>query len=139
MSRAQAKEDDPSRSHLVGTAKFASIRGHQGQAQSPRDDLESLGYILVFLRLGKFPWQGLPVHGRAKKTRAIIEKKILMSAELLCVELYEEFAQYVQEVKDIPKGVRPLYGGFRQKLRRLAKREGVRYDNVHDWKIHRFL
>jgi len=28
--------------------------------------------------------------------------------------------------------------GFRQKLRRLAKREGVNYDNVYDWTIRRF-
>ncbi|KAK0268517.1 casein kinase I [Friedmanniomyces endolithicus] len=138
MSRAQAEEDDPSRSHLVGTTRFASIRGHQGQVQSPRDDLESLGYMLVFFRLGKLPWQGLPVHGRAKKNCAIMEKKIVTSAELLCEELHEEFAQYMQEVKDIPKGVRPLHGGFRQKLRRLANREGVKYDNVYDWTIRRF-
>jgi len=33
VSRAQAEEDNPSRSHLIGTARFASIRGHQGQGQ----------------------------------------------------------------------------------------------------------
>ncbi|TKA64678.1 hypothetical protein B0A55_10631 [Friedmanniomyces simplex] len=48
------------------------------------------------------------------------------SAEQLCEELPEEFAQYVQEVKDIPDGVRPHYEKLRQKFRRLAVREGVR-------------
>ncbi|KAK0258867.1 casein kinase I [Friedmanniomyces endolithicus] len=137
-SRAQATEDSPSRSHLVGTARFASIRGHRGQVQSPRDDLESLGYMLVFFCLGKLPWQSLPAHNRGERNRAIMEKKIATTAEQLCEELPGELAQYMQQVRKIPEGGRPHYGWFRQKFRRLAEREGVKYDNVYDWTIRRF-
>ncbi|KAK0839488.1 casein kinase I [Friedmanniomyces endolithicus] len=55
-----------------------------------------------------------------------MEKKMATSAEQLCDELPEEFAQYMQELKDIPAGVRPHYEELRQKFRRLAVREGVR-------------
>ncbi|KAK1812543.1 casein kinase I [Friedmanniomyces endolithicus] len=134
ISRVKAEEEEiPPRSHLVGTARFASIRGHQGQAQSPMDDLESLGYMMVFFVLGRLPWQGLQAYGRGEKTRAVMEKKMATSAEQLCEELPEEFAQYMQEVKDIPAGVRPHYDELRHKFRRLAVREGVRYDHVFDW------
>ena len=34
VSRVKAEEETPPRSRLVGTARFASIRGHQGQGQS---------------------------------------------------------------------------------------------------------
>ncbi|KAK0953951.1 casein kinase I [Friedmanniomyces endolithicus] len=54
-----------------------------------------------------------------------MEKKMATSAEQLCDELPEEFAQYMQELKDIPAGVRPHYEELRQKFRRLAVREGV--------------
>ena len=93
---------------------------------------------MVFFLLGRLPWQGLQAHGRGEKNRAVMEKKMATSAEQLCDELPEEFAQYMQELKDIPAGVRPHYEELRQKFRRLAVREGVRYDNVFDWTIRRF-
>ncbi|KAK1050695.1 casein kinase I [Friedmanniomyces endolithicus] len=55
-----------------------------------------------------------------------MEKKMATSVEQLCEELPEEFAQCMQEVKDIPAGVRPHYDELRHKFRRLAVREGVR-------------
>ena len=44
---------------MVGSARYASIFAHQGYDLSRRDDIESLGYMLVYLIKGKLPWQGL--------------------------------------------------------------------------------
>lgn len=44
---------------LVGTARFASVNAHEANEQSPRDDLESLGYVLSFCIKGLLEWQNL--------------------------------------------------------------------------------
>ncbi|CAI4228616.1 unnamed protein product [Auanema sp. JU1783] len=43
--------------NLVGTAKYASLRSHYGLELSRRDDLESLGYILLEFMIGELPWK----------------------------------------------------------------------------------
>jgi serine/threonine protein kinase len=42
---------------LIGTTRYMSVNMHQGLTSSRRDDLETLGYIMLFLYHGKLRWQ----------------------------------------------------------------------------------
>lgn len=44
---------------IVGTAKYCPIASHLGLEQHPKDDLESLGYALLYYVLGELPWGNL--------------------------------------------------------------------------------
>jgi serine/threonine protein kinase len=41
---------------FCGTPDYASIQALQGYEQGPRDDLESLGYVLLEMALDDLPW-----------------------------------------------------------------------------------
>jgi serine/threonine protein kinase len=82
--------------NLTGTARYASVNTHLGVEQSRRDDLESLGYVLLYFLRGSLPWQGLKAATKKQKYERISEKKMATPPELLCKGFPQEFVQYFQ-------------------------------------------
>lgn len=72
---------------LTGTARYASINALKGYEQSRRDDLESIGYVLVYLLKGSLPWQGLKVDKDEDRYKKIYQKKLGTPPEELCAGL----------------------------------------------------
>ena len=70
--------------NLTGTARYASINTHIGYEQSRRDDLETIGHVLLYFLKGTLPWQGLPGRSKAEKYANIKKKKKEVSIEELC-------------------------------------------------------
>ena len=137
------------RRRLVGTPRFASIRGHLGQGvymspcgsariniiavQSPSDDLESLGYMMIYFARGKLPWQGLKADGETDKHQRIVEMKTQLDVTELCTGLPQEFTEYMRYVKCLRNGQTPDYELLRDIFQRIAKTNGIDYDNIFDW------
>ena len=68
----------------VPYVSFLSFSALATTEQSRRDDLESLGYMLMYFNLGSLPWQGLKAATKKQKYERISEKKMSTPVEVLC-------------------------------------------------------
>jgi len=123
--------------NLTGTVRYTSINTHLGIEQSRRDDLESIGYMLVYFNKGNLPWQGLRGATKKQKYDKISEKKISISPEMLCKGLPNEFASYLSYVRGLRFEERPDYIWLRKMFRDLFIKLGYQYDGVFDWTVLR--
>ena len=85
---------------LTGTARYASINALNGYEQSRRDDLEAVGYVLLYFLRGSLPWQGLLVRNKDERYSKILEKKRSTSAEELCKGFPNEFCTYIDYTRN---------------------------------------
>ncbi|KAF7079101.1 hypothetical protein CFC21_083397 [Triticum aestivum] len=121
--------------NLTGTARYASCNTHLGIEQSRRDDLESIGYVLLYFLRGSLPWQGLKAATKKQKYDKISEKKLSTPIEVLCKTHPVEFASYFHYCHSLTFDQRPDYGFLRRLFRDLSDREGHQFDHVFDWTL----
>ncbi|XP_030541728.1 casein kinase 1-like protein 3 isoform X1 [Rhodamnia argentea] len=124
--------------NLTGTARYASCNTHLGIEQSRRDDLESLGYVLLYFLRGSLPWQGLKAATKKQKYDKICEKKLSTPIEVLCKSYPVEFASYFHYCHSLTFDQRPDYGFLKRLFRELFTREGYPFDYVFDWTILKY-
>ncbi|KAK8595579.1 hypothetical protein V6N13_000287 [Hibiscus sabdariffa] len=124
--------------NLTGTARYASCNTHLGIEQSRRDDLESLGYVLLYFLRGSLPWQGLKAATKKQKYDKICEKKVSTPIEVLCKSHPVEFASYFHYCHSLTFDQRPDYGFLKRLFRDLFAREGYEFDYIFDWTIIKY-
>ncbi|TQE02631.1 hypothetical protein C1H46_011787 [Malus baccata] len=123
---------------LTGTARYASCNTHLGIDQSRRDDLESLGYVLLYFLRGSLPWQGLKAATKKQKYDKICEKKLSTPIEALCKSHPVEFASYFHYCHSLTFDQRPDYAFLKRLFRDLFSREGYEFDYIFDWTILKY-
>ena len=110
---------------LTGTPRYASVRCHEGHEQSRRDDLESAIYVILYLSLGRLPWQGLKRHKGKERDDPILPVK---RATVEFPSLHPNFSKMLAHVRrDIGFDARPDYSRLRSWLAETARsRSGSR-------------
>ena len=119
--------------NLTGTARYSSCNAHNGLEQSRRDDMESIGYLLLYLFKEKLPWQGLKCKDKQEKYAKIKEMKISITPEKLCEGFPNEFAKYLNMVKKLGFEEEPAYKNYIQMFMNLFKAKDFEMDYVYDW------
>lgn len=122
---------------LVGTARYVSVNVHMGREQSRRDDLVSLGYVLLYFNRGSLPWQGRAVRAETSRQKhdKILERKTSITEEELCKGLPMEFILYLNYCKSLGFYERPDYQYLRHLFKDLFQRLRYEYDSKYDWTV----
>ena len=95
--------------HLIGTARYCGRNAHRGYEQGRRDDIESIGYVLMYFLLGILPWQGLKVKKNEDQFERIALKKYSTSFKELTEGQPEEFLLYFKHCDNLNFEDQPNY------------------------------
>jgi serine/threonine protein kinase len=127
----------PFRDHksFTGTARYASINTHMGAEQSRRDDLESVGHLLIYLLKGCLPWQNLQATNKKEKYDQILQKKVETPIDILCQNLPMEFGSFLEYCRKMKFNERPDYSYILRMFKDLFFKHGYIYDMIYDWSL----
>ena len=118
---------------LVGNARYSSINALEGGTISRRDDLESIGYLIIYLILGKLPWQGIIGNNREDKFYKILSVKKNTTPEELCKGLPPQFVQYIKYTRNLEFEADPDYNYLKNLFLSVLKSENHEFDYYYDW------
>ena len=119
---------------FTGTARYASLNAIRGAEQSRRDDLEAIGYMLLFFfSNGKLPWQGVSCKAKAEKYSKIYYMKKTLDFDDFCKNMPKEIITYMLYCRELDFEQKPDYNYLRGLFENILKSNGTFNDLHFSW------
>ena len=115
---------------FVGSLRYASVNALKLREQSRRDDLESIGYMLIFLIKRSLPWDNIKVENKRSSFYKISQFKQKLEPEILCRNLPKEFAEYIRYVKNLNFEEEPDYNYLKSLFQNLLRKQGFEEEKI---------
>ena len=109
---------------INGSLRYMSINSNSYYEQSRRDDLESLGYMLIYLIKKTLPWISIEKLNISKmeKFRKVRELKKSTLPEELCSGLPKEFSDYIKYCRNLSFEQEPNYNYLKNLFLEIIKK-----------------
>ncbi len=104
-----------------------------GIEQARRDDIEAIGYVLMYFMRGILPWQNMKAKDTKAKYQMIMEKKMSTPAEVLCKGFPSQMTTFINYSKGLKFQEKPDYNYLRSLLNSAKKNNKIVTDYVYDW------
>ena len=118
---------------LFGTSLFMSMNVVNGNEQSRKDDLESLGYMYIFLLTGELPWSRIKATTIDDMIEKIIDIQEKTSIEDLCKNIPNEMYLYLKYVRNLIFDQKPDYDYLKNLFLTILAKNGLNNDNLFSW------
>lgn len=99
-----------------GAPYFCTLNSLKGVKSTRRDDMEAVGFMLLYLKKGNLPWMQEPNVSRIEKARERV------SLEQLCAGEHPVFSEYLQYCQGLRFEEKPSYDYLRNLLQQTARR-----------------
>ncbi|KZT36075.1 casein kinase 1, epsilon, partial [Sistotremastrum suecicum HHB10207 ss-3] len=117
----------------IGAPRYSSQASFLGHEQGRKDDLESLGFILVWLLTGSLPWKGILAPSIPLKIQKMGQMKAAECIPKICENCPEEFLTYLRYCRSLEFASTPDYHMLRGLFGQIMEKEGWQYDGLFDW------
>ena len=115
---------------LTGTIRFSSPNAIRGGEQSRKDDLISIGYMIIFLMKKKLPWQNIKAQNDIERYIKIYKMKKTLKPEILCQSLPEEMTRFMRYVLHLGFEENPNYKYLGDLFKSILKKHKLDYDKL---------
>ena len=122
-----------------GSMRYLSINGNMGLELSRRDDLESFGYMLIYLSKDNLPWISTEKLKSEKSQiiQEIYKLKRFYTPEKLCTDLPVEFREYIKYVRKLEFEEKPDYNYLKGLFISVLSRNELKNDLCFSWIINK--
>ncbi|MCQ2820726.1 MAG: casein kinase 1 family protein, partial [archaeon] len=112
--------------NFMGNPKFCSIYTLMGIEQSRRDDLEAVGYMIVYFLKGNLPWNDIKCKNKIERNIKIKEKKIEVTPNGLCEGLPPQIKEYFDYVRGLQFEEEPKYDYLISIMNKILKENNLK-------------
>ena len=117
----------------TGTMRYMSVNAHKLRVLSRRDDMESIGYVLLyFVRKGQLPWMNLHGLGNTEKHDKIATLKS-KPLEELCKGVPPVMTDYFSAIRQMQFYATPDYKLLRQLFVNYMSHNAIAHDGKFHW------
>ena len=120
--------------NLVGTARFVSINAHLGYELSRRDDLISVGYVMVYFMMGQLPWHHVDTRRKSARFTELGRMKQSYSPAQLCSACPVQYRLFFEYCNSLSFEAMPDYSYLKGLIIEAAMATQLRLDDRQfDW------
>ena len=120
---------------FTGTSRYASVYAMAGNEQSRRDDIESIGYMIIYFMKKKLPWQGIRGNSYKECYHKLFLMKKHMDLEILCRGLPKEVLEYMKYAKNLKFEQEPNYKYLKNLFQNILNKNKINIDNyILSWR-----
>ena len=120
-------------SAAFGSLLFLSINTFKGITQNRKDDLESIGLVIIYLYKGSLPWSEVKTSNIYQSLEKIETIRKMVSSNYICKEMPQEMNTYMNYINNLKFDENPDYEYLRQLFLNVLKNIGDVSGQIFSW------